>query len=243
VTFSDIRVVNPTFIIDPNITDENGLTADLGIRGKWHENISFDAGVYSLLYNDRIGTILANSGPNKGDRIRKNIGDALIYGIESFIDWNAVPFLALKEDKWRLNPFLNIAVTDSRYINSEENNVAGKKVEFIPHLNLKAGLNFGYKNLLGSLYFSRLSKQFTDAQNTPIPQPGDSREGIVGEIPAYQIVDLSLSYTIKKIRLETGVNNLLNESYFTRRATGYPGPGIIPSDPRSFYFALQFSVN
>ena len=205
--------------------------------------MSFDAGAFSLLYNNRIGTILASSGPNKGDRVRKNIGDALIYGVEAFIDWNAAGSFALQQHEWKLSPFVNLALTDSRYINSEENNVTGKKVEFIPALNLKTGINFGYKNLMGSIFFSRLSDQFTDAQNTPVPASGDSREGIIGEIPAYKIMDVSLTYTYKKVRFESGVNNLLNESYFTRRATGYPGPGIIPSDPRSFYFAVQFVVD
>ena len=32
------------------------------------------------------------------------------------------------------------------------------------------------------------------------------------------------------------------KSYFTRRATGYPGPGIIPSEPRTFYTTLQIKL-
>ena len=47
---------------------------------------------------------------------------------------------------------------------------------------------------------------------------------------------------LKKIKLETGVNNILNEYYFTRRATGYPGPGIIPSEPRSYYLTIQVKL-
>ena len=35
VTFSDISVVNPAFMIDPNISDEYGQTFDLGFRGKY----------------------------------------------------------------------------------------------------------------------------------------------------------------------------------------------------------------
>jgi Fe(3+) dicitrate transport protein len=53
-------------------------------------------------------------------------------------------------------------------------------------------------------------------------------------------MDLSSSYTFtKNIKLEAGINNVLNNSYFTRRATGYPGPGIIPAEPRSFYATLE----
>jgi len=42
------------------------------------------------------------------------------------------------------------------------------------------------------------------------------------------------------MKLEAGVNNLLDNKFFTRRATGYPGPGIIPSIPRNWYLTLQF---
>lgn len=242
VTFSDIRVVNPTFIIDPNIRDEKGFTSDFGFRGKWHQYLSFDVGGFLLNYNDRIGTILVDNGPNKGDRVRKNIGDALIYGSEMFLDWNLASSVGMDINKFRLNPFVNLAITSSSYRKSEENNVKGKTVEFIPLINLKTGLKFGYKNFLGNIQFTYLSEQYTDAENTKIPDTGDSREGIIGEIPAYGILDLSCSYKYKLLRLETGVNNLLDEKYFTRRATGYPGPGIIPSATRSYYLTLQVKI-
>jgi Fe(3+) dicitrate transport protein len=61
-----------------------------------------------------------------------------------------------------------------------------------------------------------------------------------GIIPTYSVMDISASYQFKWLRLQAGVNNLTDNSYFTRRATGYPGPGIIPASPRSFYVALRF---
>ncbi|MEQ8339255.1 MAG: TonB-dependent receptor, partial [Cyclobacteriaceae bacterium] len=61
---------------------------------------------------------------------------------------------------------------------------------------------------------------------------------VEGIIPAYSVMDLSLTYELKNWRLETGINNLLNNYYFTRRAAGYPGPGIIPSDGRSGYVTV-----
>ncbi|MDW7695903.1 TonB-dependent receptor [Flammeovirgaceae bacterium SG7u.111] len=242
VTFSDIRVVSPTFIIDPNIKDESGFTSDIGMRGKWKNYLSYDVGAYAVMYKDRIGTILESSGPNKGDRVRQNIGNALTFGVEAFAEWNVVETFGLDASRFKLSPFMNLALTDSEYLQSEENNVAGKKVEFIPAINLKTGLRFGYKNLMGNLQYTYLSEQFTDAENTPVPPKGDSREGIIGEIPAYSIMDFSLSYRVKKVKIETGVNNLLDEKYFTRRATGYPGPGIIPSSPRAYYLTLEFKI-
>ena len=250
VTFSDIRVVNPSYQIDPNIADEKGFTTDLGFRGNF-KNIAYDINGFGLLYDNRLGEVLrpetrinANGETvqtNKIVRFRGNIGSAFIYGLESLIDWNILrPDLSEKRF-FKLNYFVNFSLTDSKYFKSESPNVKGNKVEFIPLVNVKTGLHFGYRNLLGSLQMTYLSRQFTDASNAP-QNKEDNQSGIVGAIPAYQIMDLSLSYAFKWLRLETGVNNLLNQRYFTRRATGYPGPGIIPSAPRTVYVTLQVKI-
>ncbi len=238
VTFSDIRVVSPTFIIDPNISDETGFTADLGARGQWDGKGSYDVSAFGLLYDDRIGIIL----DDRANRVRKNIGQALIMGLETSVDANVGGWLSLDPKKYQLRYFVNAAFTQSEYLRSEENNVVGKQVEFIPAVNLKTGVRAGYRNLLASVQFTYLSEQFTDVENSRIPGAGDRREGVIGTIPAYGVVDLSASYTYRRWKLETGINNLLNARYFTRRATGYPGPGIIPAEPQSFYSTLQFSV-
>jgi Fe(3+) dicitrate transport protein len=238
VTFSDIRVVSPTFIIDSLITDEKGFTSDLGLRGRWKKYLAFDVGAFALQYNNRIGILL----DSRANRVRKNIGTAFIYGIEVFADWNIAQTFLRNNKTVKLNVFINTAITDSEYIDSEENNVKGNKVEFIPALNFKTGLKAGFKNLLFSVQYSSLSKQFTDAENSSIPNAGDSRSGVIGEIPGYSILDFSLSYKFNKFTLDTGVLNLLNNQYYTRRATGYPGPGIIPSDGRSVYLTLGIKI-
>ncbi|MAW95124.1 MULTISPECIES: TonB-dependent receptor [unclassified Leeuwenhoekiella] len=239
VTFNDIRIVNPTFQVDPDIKDENGFTFDLGLRGRIGNALSYDVGAFYLRYRDRLGIILKPISDIQSIQFRGNIGDASIYGIETFADYNIWDSFSSNKN-YSLRLFGNLALTQSEYTASQENNVEGNQVEFIPDVNLKTGINFGYKNLLGSLQYTYLSKQFTDATNSE--RDFTSTSGIIGEIPAYDILDLSLSYTYKKFRLETGINNLLDNSYFVRRATGYPGPGIIPSQPRTWYATLQFKL-
>ncbi|MEP2278452.1 TonB-dependent receptor [Maribacter sp.] len=249
VTFSDIRVVNPSFQVDENISDEDGFTADIGFRGRYKNVLSYDVSAFSLLYDNRLGEILKSETQinalgeevETGSiiRFRGNIGTALMYGIESFANWSIKETFLPASNKLKLNYFLNLALTNSEYLSSEETNVEGNKVEFIPDVNLKTGINFGYGNVLGSLQYTYLSSQYTDATNAP-QDINDNQRGIEGEIPAYDILDFSLSYTYKNYKLETGINNVLDNSYFTRRATGYPGPGIIPSEPRTFYATLQF---
>ena len=238
VTFSDIRVVNPTFIIDPAISDERGFTADLGFRGRINQKVAYDVGLYTLFYDDRIGIVL----DDRANRVRKNIGKAAIAGLESLIDVNIGKIINSKIRRYKFSWFANTAFTYSEYLSSEENNVVGKQVEFVPKVNLKTGLKFGFRDFLLSVQLTRLSSQYTDVQNSMAPPDGDARSGVIGEIPAYQVLDLSVSYSWKNIKLESGINNLSDYSYFTRRATGYPGPGIIPSDGRSFYLTLGYSI-
>ena len=238
VTFSDIRVVSPSFIVDPDISDERGVTLDVGVKGRLNKIISYDLTAYSVLYDDRIGIIL----DNRANRVRKNIGRAMIAGLESLFNFNISRLITPGERNYSLSYFMNAAFTHSEYLSSEENNVVGNKVEFIPIYNLKTGISGGYGKLKSSLQLTYLSEQFTDVQNSSRAPEGDKRSGIVGKIPAYQIMDLTLSYEWSKLKLSGGVNNLLDRNYFTRRATGYPGPGIIPSEGRAYYLTASFHL-
>lgn len=234
VTFSDIAINNPAFEINPDITDEDGFTADIGLRGNFKNYVSYDAGIFGLFYNNRIGFEQKALPDGRVISERGNIGNAVMYGLESLFDLNLKKIFNLNNN-YQLNYFINTSIINSEYTSSQANGVEGNKVEFVPDLNLKTGLNGGYKNLMASIQYTYLGKQFTDATNAT----SGSLSGVIGEIPEYDILDVSLSYTYKNFKLETGLNNVLDNAYFTRRATGYPGPGIIPSAPRNWYTTLQ----
>lgn len=237
VTFSDINIINPAFAINPNITDEKGFTADLGIRGNYKSILSYDLGIFGLFYNGRIGFVQKVQSDNSIKNERGNVGDAVMFGVESLFDFNLKKIINLNND-FSFNYFVNTSIISSEYTESDQIGVKGNKVEFVPDLNLKTGLKFGYEDLSASVQYTYLSQQFTDATNSV----EGSISGVIGEIPSYDVLDVSLSYTYKRFKLETGINNLLNNAYFTRRATGYPGPGIIPSEPRTWYTTLQIKI-
>jgi Fe(3+) dicitrate transport protein len=129
---------------------------------------------------------------------------------------------------------------NGRYINTDNTSIKGNKVELIPEFTFKTGLTFKYHDKLStSFLFSSLSEQFTDATNEIGPVPS----AVIGLIPSYYAIDFGVSYVFTNVvKLEAGVNNLSNNMYFSRRADGYPGPGIIPSDGRSFYATLQLKL-
>ena len=236
VTFNDIRVVNPTFIVDENIKDEKGLTFDVGLRGRIKKQFSYDVSAYSILYNNRIGIVL----DNRANRVRTNVGNAVIAGVESLLSANLEEIFMPHNNNIKLNAFINAAYTFSRYYGSKRANIVGKQIEFVPQLNFKTGINFGYKNFESSLQLTSISKQFTDAQNSLIAPFGDDKSGLVGPIPSYSVVDVTMSYAYKQFKINAGINNLFNKAYYTRRATGYPGPGIIPSVGISPFITVVF---
>jgi Fe(3+) dicitrate transport protein len=234
VTFSDINIVNPAFAINPDITDEQGFTVDIGLRGNYKSFVSYDVGAFALFYNKRIGFIQKGLDDGRVVSERGNIGDAVMYGVESLFDFNLNKIFKINND-FSLNYFVNTSIIKSEYTNSDQAGIEGNEVEFIPDLNLKTGLRFGYKNLMVNIQYTYLGSQFTDATNSV----DSNLSGVIGEIPEYDILDFSLSYSYKRFKLETGINNLLNKAYFTRRATGYPGPGIIPSAPLNWFTTVE----
>lgn len=231
VTFSDIRVVNPSFEINPGIEDERGWSADLGLRGTLKEHLRYDVSLFYLHYGNRIGEYSAKRG-NQAIRRRENVGAARIYGLESYLEYSLLPFE--RDADWQCSIFSNLALTDATWVKSGEHGIVGKRLEYVPRLNWKAGVQAAYKNAKFSYQFSHLSDQYTDATNAA----DGEFSAVNGLVPAYTLMDLSLSYTWRWLIAEGSVNNLAGVNYFTRRATGYPGPGIIPGEGRSFYLTL-----
>lgn len=235
VTFADISTINPAYAIDPNIEDESGYTFDIGARGLIKDFINFDVNGFYLSYNNKIGFIQRVFDDGNLKALRTNTGNAIIYGIESLVDFNLTQPLSLSK-AYRFNLFLNTSLIRSEYTTSSEAGIEGNAVEYVPELNFKTGLKFGYNNFSSYIQYSFLSNQFSDASNAI----NSNLSGVIGQIPSYGILDVSTSFKFNRFKIETGINNILDNAYFTRRATGYPGPGIIPSPPQNYYLTLQY---
>ena len=246
INFNDMQVVNSNLVIDPLLKDENGFNIDLGFRGNHSTSIEFDLSLFYLNYSNRIGYLQKYYNPSTAPvpslvwtsyRLSTNVGNSRTFGLESYISYTL--FNRIEQNVIQsLNVFFNGSFQRGKYVSSEEVTIVGKEVELNPNINAKIGLQYLHNKLSSSLLYSVTSSQFSDAQNTILP----STNALFGEIPAYSVVDFSSKYSHKDFALEFGVNNLLDASYFTRRASGYPGPGIIPSDRRNFYFSFQYTL-
>ena len=84
-----------------------------------------------------------------------------------------------------------------------------------------------------------MGRAYSDANNTETPT-ANAQNGVV---PAYQVLDLAASWTLKKrYTFRAGLNNLTDARYFTRRAGGYPGPGILPAESRNGFVSVGFTL-
>lgn len=252
ILFSDITPPAVTDVIDPNLKDANGYNADIGYRGTFKNYINFDFSLFYLSYNNRIGSVrqFFNNDPSQNTYLfRTNLGETVNKGIEGFVNLNVTEFLAVEKAFGSIDVFATVSFIDSRYtdfiINStsgtapnmivSERNLSGNRVENAPRYIHNFGINWNKKQFSATLQYKTSGRIYTDANNTVTPSPN----GATGLLDGYEVFDLSTEYKfLKNYNIRSGINNLTNESYATRRASGYPGPGILPGEGRTFFVSI-----
>ncbi len=245
VLFSDITANVTTDVIDPNLEDAKGYNLDLGYRGKLKDYLFFDVGAFYLQYNNRIGLLTLQNSDGSFYNFRTNVGNSYAQGVEALVEFNPIKAFSRNLSKGSFSIFSSVGYTDARYDDysftsrngtglttvSYQNN----KVENAPEWIIRYGINYFYKGLTATMQWSYVSDAFSNAQNTVAPTPN----GTAGLIPAYHIGDISMNYKfLEKYNVRVGLNNILNDAYFTRRAGGYPGPGLMPADGRNFFVSI-----
>lgn len=230
IDYSQLTGFGITSKIDPNLKDANGYNADLGYRGTVNNYLNFDVGLFYLAYNKRIGTVLINPGAANEYTLRTNVANSIHKGVESYVEFNVLKFINQNSNKG-LSIFNSLALTNAEYTSGE---FIGNRVEASAKYINRIGLTYSDKKLSGTLQMNNVGDAFGDATNVR-----ESEDPVAGYIPAYTVFDLSATYRINRYALKAGINNLADKAYFTRRTDEYPGPGILPSTGRSFYFGIS----
>jgi Fe(3+) dicitrate transport protein len=252
VLFSDLTPPAVTDVIDPNLKDASGFNADLGYRGSIKNYLNFDFSVFYLSYNNRVGGSrqFVNNDPTQGTFLyRTNLGETVTKGIESFVNFNVTRFFKIENTHGNLDVFATLSFIDSKYTNFEtfttagtapnititQSNLSGNRVENAPRYIHNFGATWSNNQFSGTLQYKMSGQVFTDANNTVTP----SANGVTGLLEGYNLLDFSAEYKfLKNYNIRTGINNLTNEKYATRRASGYPGPGILPGEGRTFFLSI-----
>jgi Fe(3+) dicitrate transport protein len=174
------------------------------------------------------------------------VGNSNSKGVEALAEFNPVKAFSNNLKYGSFSVFASVGYTDARYddysLTSRQGNAlvttsyTNKKVENAPEWIVRYGINYFWKGLTATMQWSYVASAFSDAINTVVP----TANGQNGLIPAYHIGDLSLNYKVnEQFTIRAGMNNVTDESYFTRRAGGYPGPGLMPADGRNAYISFS----
>lgn len=249
VLISDLTPPATTDVIDQNLQDSRGYNIDFGYRGSLASYLKFDLSYFHLNYADRIGTVAQSRTDGTVYQFRTNLGNSISRGFEGYVEFDPITALFGSSSVGYVHLFTSLAFIDATYGDFEvtavsngeiqKRNLKGNQVENAARKINRYGATYNLGKFSMTWQMSDIGKAYSDALNTEIANSAAT----VGVIPAYRVQDLSASWNVwKQHSLKAGVNNLTNENYFTRRAGGYPGPGIMPADGRTFYatLALKF---
>ena len=238
VTYSELTPSSTTEVIDPNLKDASGFNADLGYRGKIKNFLTFDISAFYLNYNNRIGAVTQS-----GSLFRTNIGTSVSKGIESYIEINVLSLFCKNTKYGNLIMYASNSFIDAKY--TKWNNPAittdplksieNKRVEYAPENIHRYGLTYKLNGFSFTTQLSDVGSVYTDASNTEIA----NNIGTIGKLQGYRLIDASFAYTfLEKYLIKAGVNNLTDQKYSTRRAGGYPGPGLLPGNARTYFITV-----
>ncbi len=240
VIFADL--IPPTVLdkTDPNIKDAFGHNAEMGVRGELYQRLTYDLSVFQILYKNRIGTLVLNDEKSAAYYWKTNIGDSRTNGIELYME-----YFALKNAVTSISLFTATSYFDARYLNGiiRDGNLnkalKNKYLEGVPILTSRNGLQISYKTFSSILQYSYVGKSYADPLNIVEP----TANGVKGLVPAYALLDWNMAYRFyKRYILRLGINNLMNQQYFTKRPTTYPGGGVWSSDGRSIVVSLGMKL-
>jgi len=238
ILFSNLIIGSTTAVIDPNLKDAKGHNADIGIKGKIGNILSFDVSAFELYYGNRIGNITLTNNAGNSYTYTTNAGNARTRGVEAYLE---IHLLNLKGEHANsdLSIFSSYACNDAKYLNgtSGKVNLTGKTQEDAPKFVSRSGINCTVKNISATFYYSAVGGLWSDANNTPASEKNPG----VGYVPSYNVLDLAMSYKLTgNYNIRVGINNLTDNKYFTRRTETlvYLGKGVLPGDGRSVYFTL-----
>ena len=225
-TYTDGFPIGGADTISASLDAGQVINAEIGFRGKPTSWSSFDASIFHIDYDNRFGRVGSNI-QNVGRSINEGVS---LSGEIDFYDLvhgdSDVSFL------W---------YTAYQYLDAEFTSgpLSGRTPQYAPEHMLRTGLIFQKDDKWKfAAMLTHLSGHWADDANTVVPG------GVDWSIPAYTVLDLTaeakvwdgnISGVDSKLWVLFGVNNALDESYFSRvRANG-----IDPANGANYYIGMR----
>ena len=240
VIFKDIVPASTYEQIDKDLKDAFGYNAEIGVRGKLLKHLQYDISYFSVLYKNRLGTLVLQDNSGQPYTYKTNIGNSRTNGLEIFVQYKFPVTNHLFAGLFTSTAYMNAKyITGQVSTGTTNKSIVGNKVEAVPQWISRNGLDILYKGFSCTILYSYTASTFSDALNTVTPPAS----GAKGFTPSYSIWDFNASLRTKSfLTIRAGINNIFNKQYFTKRPTFYPGPGIWSSDGRNVYVTLGIKI-
>ncbi len=238
IIFKDVIPASALERVDDNLRDNTGYVAETGLTGRWRRFLRYDVSLFHITYRNRLGGLFQTDAITSQTYVlRTNLGDTRTRGVEALIEATL-----LRRKTWSVSAFTSTAFFDGKYtagtvnVSGENRGIVGNRIESVPQWTSRNGLEISGNAFHAQVQYSYVGETFADPLNTVTPSPDGAR----GLVPGYGLLDVLASVRLTPhLLLKASLNNTLNKSYFTKRPTFYPEPGLWPSDGRSANITLS----
>ncbi|MFM8617638.1 MAG: TonB-dependent receptor family protein [Opitutaceae bacterium] len=207
-------------VVNADLAEARALQWETGFRGEPAPGLVIDASVFHLSFDNQIGTVSLPDGRTS----LANVGRAVHRGVELSFRQDLLR-LAGGPGRRSLDLYANALLLDARFTAGA---FAERRPQHAPRHLVRTGLLFSEgADLKVGLTGTLAAEAFADDTNT------DQRR-----IPAYAVWDLTAEWRVPRtpLRLIAGINNLLDEDYYSRIRPD----GIDPAPRRNAYLGAAW---
>jgi len=205
------------------------MNYELGLRSSPIAGLLLDVSLFRIEFEDKIEQIQVNVS----DVLRVNSGDSRHQGLEFSVEYD---FLVGRDSPSQLVGFVNGSLLDAEITRSVTPSLVGNTPAFAPEYLFRAGLMYDNDHLQLALTATLVDEQYWQDSNQP-RGTGDAQIDAV--VPSYQVLDLTGEYRLNRSwTLFGGINNLLDEDYYSR----VRNDGIEPAAERTYYLGFRFEI-
>jgi Fe(3+) dicitrate transport protein len=217
--FSEAVPTGPNQLVNGDLEEGKSIEYELGYRSRCFDWLTLDTSVFLLSFEDQIGQV--SVGP---DTLFQNVGDSTHKGVDFSAIVDISHLTGMPEAYGSLDFYVNATMLDAEFTGGPND---GRAPQYAPDHILRTGLNYTFddraKVTLGGTF---VDNHFGNDNNTA-----------QFEVPAYMVWDLTAEVKVhENVRLVAGINNLLDESYFSRVRSD----GIDPANGRNYYVGASF---
>lgn len=217
--FSEAVPTGPLQLVNGDLEEGKSIEYELGYKTRAIDWLTLDASVFLLSFEDQIGSVLV--GP---DTVFQNVGDAIHKGVDVSAIFDITKLASLSETYGQLDFYINATLLDAEFTDGPND---GLTPQYAPSYIFRTGLNYAYNDRAKVTFGgSFVDGHYADDTNT-----------LARQVPAYMVWDLTAEVKVhKNVRLLAGINNIFDESYFSRVRSD----GIDPANGRNFYVGASF---